>query len=191
MMKDQHLLAGRLAEARQLIRQLREDRAWSRWERFLLCLAYWAPFGARVIPNRELTVPYMLRVYMLPREWSRSYYLHLILASDTDTECHNHPWVGSFSLILSRGYVEHVLEMPERIEGLGWIRPEIKLFPRRAGQVVQVGKDHFHRVILDRGICWSLFSPGRRVEGEDPWGFSDGWNFTPSKEYLQKARKTK
>jgi hypothetical protein len=159
-------------------------------ERKLWDVAAAAPLGGG-LPGGSLQDPYLLRVYLSPREpqfralWRalRLYadvgeydpkvfrgvphlYLHHFFRGDADAEVHNHPWRFSMSLILTGGYIE------ER-----WV-PATKTLDTRhlyPGDINVLRKDDFHRVTLnepERG-CWTLFLSSDRLDesnGHD-WGF--------------------
>jgi hypothetical protein len=141
----------------------------SMWIRLLRCIAYWAPFGKRVIWSRDGESPYLLRVNIVPRVWRLpAVFLHMFFRGDDDDEHHNHPWHWSCSLVLAGGYKE------ERI-GPGEWPWNVRTTLLSPGRVNVIRRNDFHRVVVERAQRrpWTLFVAGRRVDAvdEEAWGF--------------------
>jgi hypothetical protein len=103
--------------------------------------------------------PYLHRYYLLGTGKTVGVFLHHLVASDSKTALHDHPWSWAVSLVLSGGYREHRLRsdghMMER-----WVGP----------LSFNVLRSHDrHRVELREGRgAWTLFLHGRVVK---PWSF--------------------
>lgn len=111
--------------------------------------------------------PYLRRWHIAPRGEGPSCYLHEFLRSDDDRALHDHPY-ESVSIILRRGYLEHVPGQAVPIR-------------RNVGDVVLRDATTPHRVELLAGpagtppiSAWTLFLTGPRVRD---WGFHcpNGW----------------
>ncbi len=111
-------------------------------------------------------------------------YLHRFVASDSDEELHNHPWVAT-SLILAGGYVEE-----RRVDRP---YPHAPVVIRQAflpWSVNYLFANTFHRVLLRESDCWSLIRIGKKVQ---TWGF---WSmktqkFVHWKEHAMRREKAK
>jgi hypothetical protein len=124
--------------------------------------------GFRVIWTEGDPVPYLLRVYLRRGggKFLPGVYLHRFFRGDADREHHNHPWKRAWSLILTKGYLEHRWNAIKKV---------VETFDVKPGRINRIGRDDFHRVELVRGRCWTLFITWDRVQesdGED-WGFLD------------------
>lgn len=104
------------------------------------------------------TRPYMLRWYLIPRNWLCNVYLHKFLRDDDDRALHDHPW-ASVSLLLKGKYTE-VTTSGRVVYSAPSIRFRSSTFS--------------HRVELNGGTAWTLFLTGRTVRN---WGFHcpKGW----------------
>lgn len=126
--------------------------------------------------------PYLLRIYLTPHQDDEigkpkrdrklpGVFLHYFFRGDHDRELHNHPWKWAWSVILTKGYIEERLS-----RGAGLLGADIHYSRRiRVFGVNVIRQNDYHRVILDRGPCWTLFVAGPQVpavRGED-WGFLD------------------
>jgi hypothetical protein len=101
--------------------------------------------------------PYLVRYKLFWCPWFKIF-LHHILRSDEDADCHCHPW-NFVSIILWEGYLE-VLSG----DVIRWIRP---------GNVVRHRATDAHRLILSRPAWTLVFVTGKKRK----WGFhtKDGW----------------
>ena len=148
---------------------------------FLWFIAQLAPFGGTVISPQNN--PYLLRIYLTPslRKWGIPRpYLHYFFRGDEDRELHNHPWGSSWSYILTGGYTEHRWDPDRKV---------IRTFQLRPGDVNQIKRDDYHKVILTnpRQGCWTLFVTKDRVQDSDgtDWGFlnTETGEYTPWGEF--------
>lgn len=114
----------------------------------------------------ELSDPYLLRWWVIPRNRWFNIYLHNIVRSDDDRALHDHPW-WSCSIVLKGGYWEIV--------------PGLHQYWRWPGSIVFRRAKSLHRLALERltgpaeaASCWTLFITGPRVR---EWGFQcpQGW----------------
>ena len=103
--------------------------------------------------------PYMLRWFVIPRNFMFNVYLHQFKRSDDDRAHHSHPWLFRISLILRGEYTEH------RILAGGILVKTV----RRNGSASFSWGASFHRVELHAGDCWTLFLTGPKVRS---WGFA-------------------
>jgi hypothetical protein len=153
-------------------------------DRLLWWLAQRLNLGGRIIRNDDGS-PYLLRLYLTPHEDDEmgrpkkprrrpAIFLHYFFRGDEDRETHSHPWTLAYSLILTRGYLEERAENPWWA-GFSRARWPVATTTRRHGvfTVNRLRGTTFHRVLLDRGPCWTLFVAGpkkKAIRGED-WGF--------------------
>jgi len=119
----------------------------------------------RVILDREMQEPYMIRYCLLRTRWIERFFpslsinicLHKFRQSDEDG-LHDHPW-DAYAKILTGGYWETTPE------GTFWRGP---------GGWRKIAKTDYHRIELDPekagGDTWTLFLMKRR---EKEWGFQD------------------
>lgn len=110
--------------------------------------------------------PYMVRYRLFKSRWF-GIYLHHILRSDEDPECHDHPWDFT-SLILVSGYLEI-----QRFEADHTQYGERNMRIVRPWQIVRHKAEDAHRLILDKP-AWTLV----KVSGKKRlWGFytTSGW----------------
>lgn len=107
--------------------------------------------------------PYLMRWFVIPRNYIFNIYLHRFLRSDDDRALHDHPWFN-FSLLLWGEYTEHTIPA-------GGVQRRIIY---RAGDLKFRSAWYAHRVELHAGPCWSLFVTGPRLRH---WGFHcpAGW----------------
>lgn len=155
----------------------------------------------------ELTNPYMLRWWVIPRNPYLNIYLHKFLRSDDDRALHDHPW-ASMSILLSGQYNEEMPADPQKWVEEGDRRTVKKL--RQPFRPIRRGANAIHRVellpVVEKqqawrweGNCpsiqvpyekevltglqptWSLFITGPWRRG---WGFwcPKGWR--PWREFL-------
>jgi len=125
----------------------------------------------RVIYDRILSDPYLLRFYLVKREWVLGVFtavLHRFMRSDSPEDgLHDHPF-DFVSIILSGGYTEH------SESGKKWYGPGSVLF-RRAGRL--------HRIeLVGNEPVWTLviFGPRRRS-----WGFKVDGVWYPWKQWIK------
>ncbi len=108
--------------------------------------------------------PYMLRWHLWPRNRWCNGYLHVMLRSDEDRACHDHPW-RSVSLLL-RGPLYEVVRAEDGAE-------TVRL--HQTGALVYRSATFAHRlVVLPGQPTMTIFLTGRRVRS---WGFwcPKGW----------------
>lgn len=92
-------------------------------------------------------------------EWPNNLYIHLMLRSDADPECHDHPF-DNVSVVLDGGYNEE-----DRTGAMKAVMP---------GDIIIRSAETAHRIVLTNGPSISLFLTGpKRRE----WGFwrGDEW----------------
>lgn len=111
--------------------------------------------------------PYLLRWHLIPRNQWFNIYLHKFMRPDDDRALHSHPWRWNCSVILTRGYVEHMPSGKRR---------------RAVGSLVFRRGEAWHRVELDRGPCWTLFLTGDIVR---EWGFACPKGFVHWREFTR------
>lgn len=124
--------------------------------------------------------PYHLEGYMdrhvilAPTDWIKGWWVrvHVIKRSDEDRALHDHPG-DNWSLILWGSYKEHTPMFDVKTINEGWCaRPEPTMWRRRgAGEFVSRKGDERHRLVLDDGVCITLFI--MRVKPKREWGFYD------------------
>lgn len=166
----------------------------------------------RIIWNREGTVQYLSRYYLLgrptmadgsdpfdrfgnPKEeaiWSKlpfGVYLHHFHRSDDAGALHNHPWKWALGIIMVGGYSE---EKRVSIFGCGPTYPQterhkVERLDHKPGSFNLLKHDTFHRVDLIEHDAWSLFITGKK---DSSWGFWDRHTdrFTPWREYINQKR---
>jgi hypothetical protein len=102
--------------------------------------------------------PYLLRWWLIAKNWVLNIFLHCFKRSDDDRAHHSHPWLFRFSLILRGEYTEH------RIREGGIVEAVV----RRAGDWSFCWGASPHRIELHAGDCWTLFITGPKVRA---WGF--------------------
>ena len=124
----------------------------------------------RFIPHFVITNavgdPYMVRYRLFKSKWF-GIYLHHILRSDEDHECHDHPWDFT-SLILVGGYLE--IQRYE-VDYTKYGKRNMRFC--RPGRIVRHKAEDAHRLVLDRP-AWTLV----KVSGKKrQWGFytDEGW----------------
>lgn len=105
---------------------------------------------------------YLTRYYIFrkPKKWMPSVYIHCFHTSDEDLELHNHPWLASFSLILSGSYKEEYRDKNKKVK-TRILRPCNFNFIRNS---------KFHRVDLLSNEVWTFFVSGSKT---NDWGFWD------------------
>lgn len=123
---------------------------------------------ATKLPHRLITcedgTPYLSRYRVLgwmpgdKRRWPLSIYLHHFHRPDLDNALHNHPWRWAVSLVLAGAYLEE-LPWPRNWRFRRW---------RRAGSVVLLKSDSYHRIQRLEGEVWTLFIVGPKAQS---WGF--------------------
>lgn len=101
--------------------------------------------------------PYLLRWFVIPRNWIFNVYLHNFRRSDDDRALHDHPWLN-LSILLDGEYVEHTIPA-------GGVNHRTRY---AAGNLKFRGARSAHRVELNAGPCWTLFITGPRIR---EWGF--------------------
>jgi hypothetical protein len=134
----------------------------------------------RVIYDRVLTDPYLIRFYLHPRWLTLGLFrvvIHRFVRSDSlEDGLHDHPW-PYISVILDGGYIEHTPQGS---------------FRRKPGQVLFRRARHLHRVeLLSDGVpVYTLFIMGPRIRA---WGFWVGNppKFYPWKEWIAIRSKDK
>lgn len=145
-------------------------------DRFCWKLVKKFPDRTRVIKNYG--EEYLLRFYIKHNGFLPGLYLHRFFRGDQDRELHNHPWIWSFSFIITGGYYE------ERLTRKG-----IVLKHKKPGQFNLLSGGTFHRVgLVDKQKgAWTFFCSGREIKD---WGFlvEDG-GFIPHKEYLNEKER--
>lgn len=116
---------------------------------------------------------YLLRFYIKHNGLLPGIYLHRFFRGDQDRELHNHPWLWSFSFILTGGYVE------ERLTRKG-----IRFKTRKPLRFNLLSGKTFHRVDLvnKQSGAWTIFCSGKEYKD---WGFLCDGEFIPHKEYLE------
>lgn len=130
------------------------------------------PHRTRVIENYG--EKYLLRFYVKHNGILPGIYLHRFFQGDQDRELHNHPWLWSFSFILTGGYIE------ERRQRDG----SVTFKTRKPFRFNLMSGNTFHRVGLvnKESGAWTLFCSGAEVKD---WGFlMENGAFMPHKEYL-------
>ncbi len=111
--------------------------------------------------------PYLKRWWVIPPNKNFNVYLHHILRDDDDRALHDHPWDNT-SLVLM-GILREV--MPGRGRTLF------------AGESVHRKATDRHRLEVDPGGAWTLFTTGPRVR---EWGFwCEGTRFVPWQEFCK------
>lgn len=106
----------------------------------------------------DMSDPYLLRWYLLPRNRFLNAYLHEFWRSDDDRALHDHPW-PSVSISLQGHYLEH--EIKE-----GGIHKETF---RQPGDIVFRSARRAHRIeLLSGDRARTLFITGPRTR---QWGF--------------------
>ena len=100
--------------------------------------------------------PYLLRWWVIPRNWLLNAYLHLFLRSDDDRARHTHPWLWNMSVLLRGKYREWFGDGPN--DYVDRVAPAFKF---RWGAAA-------HRIELIDGPVWTLFITGPRWR---EWGF--------------------
>lgn len=114
--------------------------------------------------------PYMFRYYL--GAWGRcAAFLHHIVASDPDSELHDHPHRWAIGLILAGGYREERLHRYTRHLFGAPVGEDTCRIVRRfwPGRINFVRGTDFHRLTLVSGRdAWTLFIHGPRAK---PWGF--------------------
>jgi hypothetical protein len=147
------------------------------------------PFECGCCGPAEQESLYLRRFFIFRSRWGQVL-LHKIARSDDDKDPHDHPWDFT-SLILKGGYLDEQYNFrpvgfhrpgdasvpdpkshdqgrtPIYDEASGW-RYDATGEEVRPGQIVHRSAEHIHRVVLHKGVCWSLVftGPVRR-----PWGF--------------------
>ena len=134
-----------------------------------------------MFPNRSRVVrnygeDYLLRFYIKHNGLLPGLYLHKFFQGDQDRELHNHPWMWSFSFILTGGYLE------ERKSNTG----DVYTRHLKPGHLNLLGGKTFHRIsLVDKGKgAWTIFCSGKKVKD---WGFliAETGEVIPHKEYLE------
>jgi len=97
--------------------------------------------------------PYLLRWWVIPRNWIFNVYTHCFMRSDDDRALHTHPWLFNVSVLLRGTYLEHTARGVRR---------------RVAGDIVFRWGGAAHRIELTDGSVWTLFITGPKVRS---WGF--------------------
>lgn len=103
---------------------------------------------------------YLARWALIPENKIFNIYLHHIVRSDADRECHDHPWCF-LSILLQGTYTE---------EQDRWCRFK----DYKAGDWLFRRGSWTHRLILPKGSVWSLVFTGPEYR---TWGFytENGW----------------
>jgi hypothetical protein len=143
-------------------------------------------YAARRAPDFVIGDNYLLRWYIKrtggldPREDDRDWnlFLHNIRASDSDLAVHDHPWLN-VSILLAGSYLEVVPDFSQATtpyQSLAQI--PTKTIRRTAPAIIFRRAHHAHRLVIDRGDCWTLFLTG--VKSRE-WGFHclHGWVHWP------------
>lgn len=139
----------------------------------------------RIIMDREVNEPYIIRYYLFLRDRDETFpfnlFLHNIVRSDND-ELHDHPW-GYFTLILCGGYFEHL-----KLKDAETNEDKVVKIWRGPGFYQTVSSSHIHRIELDntKSSTWTLFVPFKK---EKDWGFYTKDGFVESEEYLENKKK--
>lgn len=122
--------------------------------------------------------PYLERWWLRRSYLEGCVYLHHVLASDPDEDCHDHPW-DSTSIIL-RGIMSEFILLPDG--------KQHKVAPFKPGDIVNRKASDAHRLVVEGEPVWTLFMTGPRLR---PWGFNtpDGW--VPWREYVEKSDRRK
>lgn len=131
------------------------------FERILMKLFRYRDITATVDGVRVL---YMRRFFLTPRRWPLRIFLHHIVRSDSDRDCHDHPF--DFATYLVRGSYLERIRNPFGTAFYGW------RFAQR-GSLLDNKAEHTHKVELDEPV-WSLLLVSRARRA---WGFwtENGW----------------
>lgn len=142
-----------------------------------LFLKFASRLPRRVIPGEDGSA-YLTRYFLLRQPWLQIY-LHEFHRSDSDRDCHDHPW-RFVSIILAGGYWEDTPH-PDTTD------PITRNFRQRKwyqpGSVLFRPASWLHRVEIDESRKpWSLVIVGSRIR---KWGFQtpEGWIYW--KDYLR------
>ena len=144
-----------------------------------LCWKIVQTFPGRVRIIQNYGEDYLLRFYIKHNGILPGLYLHRFFRGDQDRELHNHPWLWSFSFVLTGGYVE------ERLTRTG-----VRFKERKPLRFNFLLGNTFHRVDLvnKQSGAWTLFCSGSEVKD---WGFMlESGAFVPHKEYLDERDDT-
>lgn len=145
-------------------------------------LTRWFPRRVRVIDvDGEM---YLLRFYIKHNGLLPGLYLHKFYQGDAGRDLHNHPWLWSFSLILTGGYLEERAVFIRQAGGCVVLRRQVN-----PGRINLIKGDDFHRIHLtdpDHG-AWTLFCSGPEVKD---WGFMDRdtGKYVPHVEYFTRRQ---
>lgn len=135
------------------------------------------PHRSRVV--RNYGEEYLLRFYIKHNGLLPGIYLHKFFQGDQDRELHNHPWMWSFSVILTGGYIE------ERKSNTG----DVYTRHLKPGRLNLLSGKTFHRIsLVDKGHgAWTIFCSGKKVKD---WGFliSETGEVIPHKQYLAERK---
>lgn len=119
--------------------------------------------GRAIVIECDAPTWYLGRIYLWDsfRKRLPGVFLHRFFASDGDRELHNHPWEWAYSLVLTGGYWEEILQNGK----ITWTK-------QLPGSVHRIDANTFHRVKLfdETKGCWTLFVAGPRLQ---EWGFID------------------
>ena len=129
--------------------------------------------------------PYLIRYILIRTPWF-ALYVHKILQSDDDRDCHDHP-ADFWSLILKGRYTEqtfagesrdvrHIIGRDGQVERTE-VGPTHTSYNYREFTVLDINKkraEDLHRLDLNHGPVWSLLWSGRKRRD---WGFmtDEGW----------------
>jgi hypothetical protein len=145
-----------------------------------------------LIPTRERTGPYLLRMWLSPpilkkrgdRERflsERSLLLHYFFRGDDDQALHDHPWDFS-TRILAGGYMEHLPPWhwcPDEPLGPAW---DQHIQQRNAGDAIMHRANELHCVGMVQPGTFTLVETGPEVRA---WGFHpQGQRWIESADYL-------
>lgn len=124
--------------------------------------------------------PYLRRWMILKTPWW-SLYIHQIFRSDSDRDCHDHPW-DFWSLILWGSYREYNLQTiaPEHPGEPFRFIEEIRTY--KTGSVIRHKAEDAHRLELPAGkTTWTLVVVGPKFR---QWGFWKDKQWIDHKTYL-------
>lgn len=120
-------------------------------------------FPLQVVHN-EKNEPYIRRYHVLNKKWCPyKIYIHNIIRSDEDRECHDHPW-PFLSIILKGWYREYNLNTKTNTMSVkDW----------RRFSIVRHKAEDAHRLEVEKPM-WTLVFIGKKTRD---WGFytDNGW----------------